>query len=217
MLLKAFVANLKSSSPTIRRTAASSAVSVCQHSRRAHYFYTWLLNVLLGKVLTHTLKHIHWKNMVKTVCLRYLNSSSCFLSIRFGRCRWMRNIPVTWFWVYYWHCATWCLFFSSRLLTPVWRAALGSFVKRQTSPLHLSSSFRYQSWKSTLYCCDLTYWYDGKQDFIYWNSYTTSSKAEFSVVLLCFCDSLCVCAHVNSILCFLGLWTDPALHAALGS
>ncbi len=54
MLLKAFVANLKSSSPTIRRTAASSAVSVCQHSRRAHYFYTWLLNVLLGKVLTHT-------------------------------------------------------------------------------------------------------------------------------------------------------------------
>uniref|UniRef100_A0A672KV16 Huntingtin n=1 Tax=Sinocyclocheilus grahami TaxID=75366 RepID=A0A672KV16_SINGR len=33
MLLRAFVANLKSSSPTIRRTAASSAVSVCQHSR----------------------------------------------------------------------------------------------------------------------------------------------------------------------------------------
>ncbi|XP_041641127.1 huntingtin isoform X2 [Cheilinus undulatus] len=48
VLLKSFVANLKSSSPTIRRTAASSAVSVCQHSRRASYFYTWLLNVLLG-------------------------------------------------------------------------------------------------------------------------------------------------------------------------
>lgn len=48
MLLKSFVANLKSSSPTIRRTAASSAVSVCQHSRRTSYFYTWLLNVLLG-------------------------------------------------------------------------------------------------------------------------------------------------------------------------
>ncbi|KAJ8000512.1 hypothetical protein DPEC_G00180890 [Dallia pectoralis] len=47
-LLKSFVANLKSSSPTIRRTAASSAASVCQHSRRASYFYTWLLNVLLG-------------------------------------------------------------------------------------------------------------------------------------------------------------------------
>lgn len=65
MLLKAFVANLKSSSPTIRRTAASSAVSVCQHSRRAHYFYTWLLNVLLGRTLTHTLKHIHWKTWSK--------------------------------------------------------------------------------------------------------------------------------------------------------
>lgn len=43
------MANLKSSSPTIRRTAASSAVSVCQHSRRTSYFYTWLLNVLLGR------------------------------------------------------------------------------------------------------------------------------------------------------------------------
>ncbi|XP_064420262.1 huntingtin isoform X1 [Latimeria chalumnae] len=48
VLLKAFVANLKSSSPTIRRTAAGSAVSICQHSRRTQYFYTWLLNVLLG-------------------------------------------------------------------------------------------------------------------------------------------------------------------------
>ncbi len=78
MLLKAFVANLKSSSPTIRRTAASSAVSVCQHSRRAHYFYTWLLNVLLGRTLTHTLKHLHWKNMVKTVCFRCLNHLPVF-------------------------------------------------------------------------------------------------------------------------------------------
>ncbi|GCB77473.1 hypothetical protein scyTo_0015670, partial [Scyliorhinus torazame] len=48
MLLKTFIGNLKSSSPTIRRTAASSAVSICQHSRKAQYFYTWLLNVLLG-------------------------------------------------------------------------------------------------------------------------------------------------------------------------
>ncbi|XP_068132416.1 huntingtin isoform X2 [Hyperolius riggenbachi] len=48
VLLKAFVANLKSSSPTIRRTAAGSAVHICQHSRRTQYFYTWLLNVLLG-------------------------------------------------------------------------------------------------------------------------------------------------------------------------
>ncbi|XP_061440675.1 huntingtin [Rhineura floridana] len=48
VFLKAFVANLKSSSPTTRRTAAASAVSICQHSRRTQYFYTWLLNVLLG-------------------------------------------------------------------------------------------------------------------------------------------------------------------------
>ncbi|RMC14400.1 hypothetical protein DUI87_09496 [Hirundo rustica rustica] len=48
VLLKAFIANLKSSSPTIRRTAAGSAVSICQHSRRTQYFYAWLLNVLLG-------------------------------------------------------------------------------------------------------------------------------------------------------------------------
>lgn len=54
MLLKSFVANLKSSSPTIRRTAASSAVGVCQHSRRTSYFYTWLLNVLLGGTPSHT-------------------------------------------------------------------------------------------------------------------------------------------------------------------
>ncbi|XP_072803026.1 huntingtin isoform X3 [Vicugna pacos] len=48
VLLKAFIANLKSSSPTVRRTAASSAVSICQHSRRTQYFYSWLLSVLLG-------------------------------------------------------------------------------------------------------------------------------------------------------------------------
>ncbi|XP_075713523.1 huntingtin isoform X2 [Rhinoderma darwinii] len=48
VLLKAFIANLKSSSPTIRRTAAGSAVHICQHSRRTQYFYTWLLNVVLG-------------------------------------------------------------------------------------------------------------------------------------------------------------------------
>ncbi|XP_052497673.1 huntingtin [Budorcas taxicolor] len=48
VLLKAFIANLKSSSPTVRRTAAGSVVSICQHSRRAQYFYSWLLSVLLG-------------------------------------------------------------------------------------------------------------------------------------------------------------------------
>ncbi|KAJ8272123.1 hypothetical protein COCON_G00109820 [Conger conger] len=52
MLLKAFVGNLKSSSSTIRRTAAGAAVNVCRHSRRTQYFYTWLLSLLLGLLVT---------------------------------------------------------------------------------------------------------------------------------------------------------------------
>uniref|UniRef100_A0A8D2QDU4 Huntingtin n=1 Tax=Zonotrichia albicollis TaxID=44394 RepID=A0A8D2QDU4_ZONAL len=59
VLLKAFIANLKSSSPTIRRTAAGSAVSICQHSRRTQYFYAWLLNVLLGKIQDCGEDHIY--------------------------------------------------------------------------------------------------------------------------------------------------------------
>ncbi|XP_057187145.1 huntingtin isoform X2 [Triplophysa rosa] len=72
MLLKAFVANLKSSSPTIRRTAASSAVSVCQHSRRKHYFYTWLLNVLLGLVVPVDEEHSTHLILGVLLTLRYL-------------------------------------------------------------------------------------------------------------------------------------------------
>lgn len=49
VLLKAFITNLKSPSPTTRRTAAGCVVSVCQHSRRTQYFYSWLLSVLLGE------------------------------------------------------------------------------------------------------------------------------------------------------------------------
>lgn len=75
MLLKAFVANLKSSSPTIRRTAASSAVSVCQHSRRTHYFYTWLLNVLLGRTPTH------WTNRLWQNSALQMSSFSCLFSL----------------------------------------------------------------------------------------------------------------------------------------
>ncbi|XP_030643764.1 huntingtin [Chanos chanos] len=72
VLLKAFVANLKSSSPTIRRTAASSAVSVCQHSRRTHYFYTWLLNVLLGLVVPVDEEHSSHLILGVLLTLRYL-------------------------------------------------------------------------------------------------------------------------------------------------
>ncbi|KAJ4922104.1 hypothetical protein JOQ06_027928 [Pogonophryne albipinna] len=72
VLLKSFVANLKSSSPTIRRTAASSAVSVCQHSRRASYFYTWLLNVLLGLLVPVDEEHPTHLILGVLLTLRYL-------------------------------------------------------------------------------------------------------------------------------------------------
>lgn len=72
VLLKAFVANLKSSSPTIRRTAASAAVSVCQHSRRTSYFYTWLLNVLLGLVIPVDEEHTSHLILGVLLTLRYL-------------------------------------------------------------------------------------------------------------------------------------------------
>ncbi|XP_070971741.1 huntingtin [Oncorhynchus clarkii lewisi] len=72
VLLKSFVANLKSTSPTIRRTAASSAASVCQHSRRASYFYTWLLNVLLGLLVPVDEEHPNHLVLGVLLTLRYL-------------------------------------------------------------------------------------------------------------------------------------------------
>uniref|UniRef100_A0A3Q3F7X8 Huntingtin n=1 Tax=Labrus bergylta TaxID=56723 RepID=A0A3Q3F7X8_9LABR len=72
VLLKSFIANLKSSSPTIRRTAASSAVSVCQHSRRSSYFYTWLLNVLLGLLVPVDEEHPSHLILGVLLTLRYL-------------------------------------------------------------------------------------------------------------------------------------------------
>uniref|UniRef100_A0A3P9LD04 Huntingtin n=1 Tax=Oryzias latipes TaxID=8090 RepID=A0A3P9LD04_ORYLA len=72
LLLKSFVANLKSSSPTIRRTAASSAVSVCQHSRRTSYFYTWLLNVLLGLLVPVDEEHPSHLILGTLLTLRYM-------------------------------------------------------------------------------------------------------------------------------------------------
>uniref|UniRef100_A0A8D3BJV3 Huntingtin n=1 Tax=Scophthalmus maximus TaxID=52904 RepID=A0A8D3BJV3_SCOMX len=72
VLLKSFVANLKSGSPTIRRTAASAAVSVCQHSRRTSYFYTWLLNVLLGLLVPVDEEHPSHLILGVLLTLRYL-------------------------------------------------------------------------------------------------------------------------------------------------
>ncbi|XP_068535862.1 huntingtin isoform X1 [Anas acuta] len=72
VLLKAFIANLKSSSPTIRRTAAGSAVSICQHSRRMQYFYAWLLNVLLGLLVPVDDDHPTLLILGVLLTLRYL-------------------------------------------------------------------------------------------------------------------------------------------------
>uniref|UniRef100_A0A8C3PA70 Huntingtin n=1 Tax=Chrysemys picta bellii TaxID=8478 RepID=A0A8C3PA70_CHRPI len=72
VLLKAFIANLKSSSPTIRRTAAGSAVSICQHSRRTQYFYSWLLNVLLGLLVPVEDEHPTLLILGVLLTLRYL-------------------------------------------------------------------------------------------------------------------------------------------------
>ncbi|KFZ60781.1 Huntingtin, partial [Podiceps cristatus] len=72
VLLKAFIANLKSSSPTIRRTAAGSAVSICQHSRRTQYFYAWLLNVLLGLLVPVDDDHPTLLILGVLLTLRYL-------------------------------------------------------------------------------------------------------------------------------------------------
>ncbi|XP_041443627.1 huntingtin isoform X5 [Xenopus laevis] len=72
VLLKAFVANLKSSSPTMRRTAAGSAVSICLHSRRTQYFYTWLLNVLLGLLVPVEDEHPTLLILGVLLTLRYL-------------------------------------------------------------------------------------------------------------------------------------------------
>lgn len=81
------MANLKSSSPTIRRTAASSAVSVCQHSRRTNYFYTWLLNVLLGMTRSDTAPNSKPMQKLKTLCFtafifsKHIFSTSFFLGL----------------------------------------------------------------------------------------------------------------------------------------
>ncbi|XP_058157313.1 huntingtin isoform X2 [Dasypus novemcinctus] len=72
VLLKAFIANLKSSSPTVRRTAAGSAVSICQHSRRTQYFYSWLLNVLLGLLVPVEDEHSTLLILGVLLTLRYL-------------------------------------------------------------------------------------------------------------------------------------------------
>ncbi|XP_012592810.1 huntingtin isoform X3 [Microcebus murinus] len=72
VLLKAFIVNLKSSSPTIRRTAAGSAVSICQHSRRTQYFYSWLLNVLLGLLVPIEDEHSTLLILGVLLTLRYL-------------------------------------------------------------------------------------------------------------------------------------------------
>ncbi|XP_036183458.1 huntingtin isoform X4 [Myotis myotis] len=72
VLLKAFITNLKSSSPTTRRTAAACVVSICQHSRRTQYFYSWLLSVLLGLLVPVEGEHPSLLVLGALLTLRYL-------------------------------------------------------------------------------------------------------------------------------------------------
>ncbi|XP_055988635.1 huntingtin isoform X2 [Sorex fumeus] len=72
VLLKAFIANLRASSPTVRRTAAGAAVSICQHSRRTQYFYSWLLSVLLGLLVPVEDGHSTLLILGVLLTLRYL-------------------------------------------------------------------------------------------------------------------------------------------------
>ncbi|XP_045429955.1 huntingtin isoform X2 [Pipistrellus kuhlii] len=72
VLLKAFIANLKAPSPTTRRTAAGCVVSVCQHSRRTQYFYSWLLSVLLGLLVPVEGAHPSLLVLGALLTLRYL-------------------------------------------------------------------------------------------------------------------------------------------------
>ncbi|XP_059532788.1 huntingtin isoform X1 [Myotis daubentonii] len=72
VLLKAFITNLKSSSPTTRRTAAACVVSICQHSRRTQYFYSWLLSVLLGLLVPIEGEHPSLLVLGALLTLRYL-------------------------------------------------------------------------------------------------------------------------------------------------
>eukprot|EP00058_Branchiostoma_floridae_P006836 XP_002592324.1 hypothetical protein BRAFLDRAFT_101261 [Branchiostoma floridae] len=72
VLLKTFLPNLRSASAVTRRTAASSLVTFCQHSRKPRHFFCWLLTVLLGMVIpiqedrkSHTLLGV-------LLCLRHL-------------------------------------------------------------------------------------------------------------------------------------------------
>ncbi|XP_065225356.1 huntingtin isoform X2 [Planococcus citri] len=46
-LLKAFVKNLHSESPEIRRAAAVSIIAICKHSRQPEYFFTYILTAVL--------------------------------------------------------------------------------------------------------------------------------------------------------------------------
>uniref|UniRef100_A0A8C7E5I2 Huntingtin n=1 Tax=Naja naja TaxID=35670 RepID=A0A8C7E5I2_NAJNA len=72
VLLKAFIGNLNSNSPTIRRTAAAATVSICQHSRRTQYFYTRLLQVLLGLLCPKEEEHPSVLILGVLLTLRYL-------------------------------------------------------------------------------------------------------------------------------------------------
>lgn len=57
ILLKAFLQNVSSTSPVIRRTASLCILTVCVNSRKPHIFITYILNTLLDLLVPVNIEH----------------------------------------------------------------------------------------------------------------------------------------------------------------
>ncbi|XP_074614489.1 huntingtin-like isoform X2 [Acropora palmata] len=71
-LLKTFLPNLRSSSATTRRTAASCLAVICCHSRKPNFVSEWLLNILLGMVLPFQESRDSNVYLGVLICLRHM-------------------------------------------------------------------------------------------------------------------------------------------------
>lgn len=70
-LLKAFLLNLNHASPAIRRSAVSSLVALCRHSRKPPMFLGWLLGTVLQMLVCYgyiVMLWICWYFMDILVC-----------------------------------------------------------------------------------------------------------------------------------------------------
>lgn len=61
-LLKAFLMNLSSDVTVVRRTAATSILSICLHCRKPNVFLTYTLNTLIGKGFWYLITMYNYTN-----------------------------------------------------------------------------------------------------------------------------------------------------------